>query len=211
MVDIPDSWPIDDEVGDDGPVVPMFPLRDVFLFPGQLLPLHIFEPRYRQMIQDSLDGPGRLLIATVLDDRPGVMAGSPDVQPIAGLGEIGQHHKLPDGRFLIWLVGLARVRVHEAATDTPYRVARFEPMEEVAAIGRGADELQPELQRAIQTRVGQDVELPDSVTTGQLTDILSQCLQLPPSLMAQIYAENRVQERARMVLDAHRKFPSRKR
>ena len=43
--------------------VPLFPLPNVFLFPGQVLPLHIFEPRYRKMIADVLDGPGRIAVA----------------------------------------------------------------------------------------------------------------------------------------------------
>jgi hypothetical protein len=85
MASIPDSWPPEPDefdpagqdatdTGDDGAsrptarfVAPVFPLPGVFLFPGQIMPLHVFEPRYRQMIEDSLDGPGRLVIGTVLE------------------------------------------------------------------------------------------------------------------------------------------------
>ena len=77
-------------------VVPMFPLPGVFLFPGQVMPLHIFEPRYRQMIEDLLDGPGRLVMATILEEQSGADVEHPDVLPVAGLGEIWRHEKLPD-------------------------------------------------------------------------------------------------------------------
>ena len=62
--------------------VPMFPLPGVFLFPSQILPLHVFEERYRQLVEDCLDGPGRILVPTV------VGAGEPPpVLPVAGLGD----------------------------------------------------------------------------------------------------------------------------
>ncbi|HTF88708.1 MAG TPA: LON peptidase substrate-binding domain-containing protein, partial [Planctomycetota bacterium] len=99
-------------------LVPMFPLQDVYLFPGTFIPLHIFEPRYRQMVEDSLDGPGRIVIASPLEDGTGSFAATPPVHPIAGLGEIARHERLEDGRFMIWLAGLTRVRiVGELNTD----------------------------------------------------------------------------------------------
>src|SRR5215468_1542148 len=103
------------------PVVPMFPLPGVFLFPGQLLPLHIFEPRYREMIGDLLDGPGRLVMGTVLPDHESELPGAPPMYPTAGLGEIGRHEHLADGRFNILLVGLSRVSIREVESERLYR------------------------------------------------------------------------------------------
>jgi Lon protease-like protein len=102
---LPQSWP-----PSPGPVhvAPVFPLPGVFLFPLQILPLHIFEPRYRKMIEDSLDGPGRIVLATVPENHAGELDGAPPVLPIAGLGEIARHQRLPDGRFLVWLAAHAR-------------------------------------------------------------------------------------------------------
>src|SRR6185436_5860025 len=84
-------------------LAPMFPLQDVYLFPGTFIPLHIFEPRYRQMVEDSLDGPGRIVIASPLEDETQAPDAQPSVHPIAGLGEIARHERLEDGRFMIWL------------------------------------------------------------------------------------------------------------
>jgi len=207
-MDVPDTWPPDD--GSDAPShnAPVFPLRDVFLFPGQLLPLHIFEPRYRQMIEDSLDGPGRIVMAAPADDQPALPQG-PALPTVAGIGEIVKHTRRSDGRFLIWLLGTGRVHMIEVPSDRLYRQVKYEPAEEVGPTRQEVAVLQEPLRRAITDRVGDALELPESVTIGQLADILGQCLQLPATLMGQIYAETRVTMRARMVLDAHAKFPKR--
>ena len=65
---IPDAWPPAENSG-DAVVVPMFPLPGLFLFPRQLLPLHIHEPRYRRMIEDGLDGPVHCLPKHQLSHR----------------------------------------------------------------------------------------------------------------------------------------------
>jgi len=80
----------------------MMPLPDYYLFPGALVPLHIFEPRFRRMIADLLDTAGRLVLGT-LHGQGAPSDYGPPVFPIAGLGEITSHRKLDDGRYLIWL------------------------------------------------------------------------------------------------------------
>jgi Lon protease-like protein len=210
MTEIPQGWPPED--GSDVPtrLSPVFPLRDVVLFPDVPLPLHVFEPRYRQMVEDSLDGPGRIVMASPAEDLPALPQG-PVLPEIAGVGEIVKHERLPDGRFRVWLVGIGRVRMQEIPSERLYRQVRFEPVEEVRPTRAETAELNDPLHRAILERVGSEVEIPESVTTGQLADILGQVLQLPSTLMTQIYAETRVAARARMVLDAHGKFPIKKR
>src|SRR5690606_11339300 len=111
--------------------VPMFPLGRVFLFPHQVLPLHVFEPRYRAMVADLLDTTGRLVIATVREGERENGPGAPRVLAVAGLGEIMRHEQLPDGRFMIWVLGLTRVRVDEIASDRPYRRVRCAPFAEI--------------------------------------------------------------------------------
>ena len=207
MFEVPSGWP--DRVDIASRTAPVFPLRDVFLFPGQLLPLHIFEPRYRQMIEDGLDGPGRIVIAAPREDEPPTPQG-PQLPAVAGIGEIVRHHRLADGRFLIWILGLGRVRLQEADSDRLYRRVSYDVVEEVGPTRTEIDELLAPLQRAITERVGDGVQLPDSVTIGQLADILGQCTPLPGALMTHIFAETHVTRRARMVLDAHAKFPHKK-
>ena len=109
--------------------IPIFPLPDVVLFPHTLLPLHIFEPRYRQMVRDCLAGDKRLAMALL---RPGWETdyyGRPPIYPIAGAGEIIQHEELPDGRFNILLRGTMRIGITaELPADKSYRVGRARPL-----------------------------------------------------------------------------------
>jgi Lon protease-like protein len=62
------------------PTIPVFPLPNVVLFPNVFLPLHIFEPRYRQMIEDLLDGPGQIVMGTVVEEHADALAGSPRIR-----------------------------------------------------------------------------------------------------------------------------------
>lgn len=111
------AW-YDDAVEDFSGILPLFPLPNVVLFPGQLLPLHIFEPRYRQMVADALAA--ERYIGMVLW-RPGV---TPDIPTIACMGKITHHVPLPDGRSNILLQGIARVRIEKELDGKPYRRAR---------------------------------------------------------------------------------------
>ena len=105
----------------------LFPLPNLVLFPHVVHPLHVFEPRYRQLTADAL-ATDRLLALVLL--RPGWEAdyeGRPAVNPVACLGRIVADQALPDGRCNLLVRGLARVRLHaEVADARPYRTARAE-------------------------------------------------------------------------------------
>src|SRR4051812_18706134 len=114
--------------------IPLFPLPNVVLFPATLLPLHIFEPRYRAMVTDALDG-DRLIGMVML--RPGwepQYERTPDVYSVGCAGFITHADKLPDGRYNIMLRGLEKFRilrerrVHESPAT--YRMAHIESIEE---------------------------------------------------------------------------------
>lgn len=110
-------------------IVPVFPLSSVVFFPNTLLPLHIFEPRYQQMLQDTLND--EKIIAMVLL-KPGwekKYYGNPDVYSIAGMGRIVSSEELDNGRSNIVLYGLKRVKIIEEIGDKPYRLARIEILE----------------------------------------------------------------------------------
>jgi Lon protease-like protein len=193
--------------GPDGPqagaIVPMFPLAAVFLFPGTLMPLHIFEPRYRRMIEDSLDGPGRIVMATVLEGHEDELAGAPPVHHIAGLGEIMRHERLPDGRFLILLAGVSRVLIREVPSRAPYRSVEAIPLREVLPEPPREAELRPRIRRALEQRTRDPVEVPDDLPLGQLVDLLLIRLELPPPEMRELFSLTKVEERARRALDHH--------
>lgn len=108
------------------PLLPLFPLPDVVLFPGVRLLLHIFEPRYRAMTAYALEHEQR--IGLVLP-RPGEepnLAGCPAVHEIGCAGAIAQHERLEDGRFNLVLLGLHRVRIVAEVAQQPFRLARVE-------------------------------------------------------------------------------------
>lgn len=182
--------------------VPVFPLPGAFLFPHQVMPLHVFEPRYRQMIGDLLDGPGRLVIGTQVRGDRETPEHLPAVLPVAGLGEIMRHERLPDGRFQIWVLGLARVRIHEEPSEQPYRLVTCEPFVEIDAAGDEAAELARELHAATSKRLREPLPLPLSAPPGLLADLLLQTLGAPQPLIEQAFAEPSVSARARLVLRA---------
>lgn len=183
----------------NGPV-PLFPLPGVFLFPHQVLPLHIFEERYRTMIADLLDGPGRLVIAAPLLGESSTPGHTPKVIPVAGLGEILRHEKLDDGRYMIWVLGIARVHIQELECETPYRQVEVLPFLETAVPEPQAQVLTRELRDAAAARLKEPLPLPDSTPPGLLADLLMQTLQASRNLIERAFVEPDVQARAQLVL-----------
>jgi Lon protease-like protein len=206
---VPDAWPPASATASK--LVPLFPLPNLFLFPGTVMPLHIFEPRYRQMIEDSLDGPGRLVIGTVLEQYAHELAGCPPVHAVAGLGEIARHERLPDGRFVIMLVGLSRVQIREAPSQRLYRKVEAVPLSEIQ-VGAGDEQrLRKELLEAVLARTpdlrSKVDKLPADMPVGHLADLLLLRMQLPQSAMQPLYSELDVGDRARHALDEHARRP----
>jgi ATP-dependent Lon protease len=116
--------------------LPIFPLPQTVLFPSALLPLHIFEPRYRAMIKDCLATHKALAVALIRDgaereEEDFLIAGAapyrrrqPAIELVAGVGVIIDHVQLADGRYNILLQGRCRVRLEELPFVPPYRRAR---------------------------------------------------------------------------------------
>ena len=103
--------------------VPVMTLPNATLFPQALLPLYIFEPRYRQMLSDALNSHRMLSVAM---QRPGTSRESPS--PIAGLGLIRVSVGHRDGTSHLILQGLARVELEEAVRYRPYRIQKIRPL-----------------------------------------------------------------------------------
>lgn len=195
----------DSDLGSFHNVCRLFPLPGVVLFPHAILPLHIFEPRYRQMTEDALTEGDRLVtIVQQRDHEPDPALGAPVIEEIACLGRIFQHQRLPDGRFNILLLGLKRVRLtRELSTEKLYRLAEAELIEdrEVASPGDTRRNQLHDLFREVLTRTQTtDVDLgallETSLPLGPLTDLIAFSLGLPAAIKQRLLAEPRVGQRA---------------
>ena len=103
--------------------IPVFALPNVVLFPKTYLPLHIFEPRYRAMIDDTVRGGQCIGMALLKEGWESDYYGNPPVYPIGCVGRLVSVQPLPDGRSNILLQGLERFEVGEEHHDKPYRQA----------------------------------------------------------------------------------------
>lgn len=104
-------------------VIAVFPLPGALLLPRARLPLHLFEPRYLQMFEDTLKTPGRLIGMIQPCATPGQDA--PGLHRIGCVGRVTQFSETEDGRYMITLSGISRYRILEEIEGfTPYRRAR---------------------------------------------------------------------------------------
>jgi Lon protease-like protein len=201
----------------------LFPLPNVVLFPHVVQPLHIFEPRYRQMTADALAG-DRLFGMTLL--QPGWetdYAGRPPVHAVGCLGAIVAEQALDDGRFNILLRGVSRFRIEREVPDTKlYRSARISLLDDGSEPG-------PETARKFRRRMlkivppwlsshGVVVEqfrklIKSDVPVGALCDIIAFALPLEVAFKQELLEELCVGKRLRSLMrhlrqeEPERKFP----
>ncbi len=188
--------------------LPIFPLPKVALFPDTVLPLHVFEPRYRALTRYCLDNEWPLAVP-MLSDEPQPEASLPIVLPIAGAGTIRQHQELPDGRFGILLQGSARVRIlSEVATDLPYRIVRAEIVHDTDTMSlQCSEDIQTitDCLSLLRVRIPNLVDaltsLNGETTPGELTNRLASILFRDAQQRQSILSEASVEKRLRLVRD----------
>ena len=165
------------------PTIPLFPLPNVVLFPNVHLPLHIFEPRYREMVSDALDG-DRIIGMVLL--RPGwerSYEGRPPIYSVGCSGVITHAERLADGRYNIVLRGLEKFRVVREDPERAYRVAEVDAILETTTEGDRA-EIRAERRRLEALLVpqpegrGVDPKMPPSMPDEDLVNALAQYLEL---------------------------------
>src|SRR5438874_9716481 len=125
--------------------LPIFPLPGAVLLPYALIPLHVFEPRYRKMVRDCQAGAGVMALANIPAEAR-ASRDPPHVLPVIGAGILARVDPLPDGRSNIVLRGVRRARiVEELSTPEPYRLVRAEalaePPADAAFLERSAEQL----------------------------------------------------------------------
>jgi Lon protease-like protein len=167
--------------------LPIFPLPTVVLFPNVFLPLHIFEPRYRQMVADALDG-DRIIGMVLL--RPGYedsYEGTPPIYLTGCSGLITHAERLDDGRYNLVLRGLEKFAIHNEelpAAGRLYRSAVITPIDETVRAG-DRDQLRQErhkLQNLLTPLFngGFDRRLPEAMPDEDLVNALAQYLEFDP-------------------------------
>jgi hypothetical protein len=188
------------------PTLPIFPLPNVVLFPNVFLPLHIFEPRYVEMVADALEG-DRIIGMVLL--RPGYEAdyeGRPPVYPIGCAGVISHAEPHPDGRYNIVLRGLEKFRIHGEDTSRSYRLAQVQTIMESLAEGDRAV-MRLERRRLESLLVpqpsgrGVDPKVPPSMSDEELVNALAQYLELEPLEKQALLERNGVVDRCRSLID----------
>jgi Lon protease-like protein len=180
-------------------ILPVFPLPKTVFFPHTLLPLHIFEPRYRAMVRDVSEGDGLIVISRAVGNG---------FESLGTVGRLRDLVPLEDGRFNLMLEGLHRVSMVEVACDTAYRQVRVEPRPEhpgtddPAVIERFKLELLAALSILLSVAdagvpVVLNQELPFEVVVNKA------CAGLPvgASLRQQLLAEDNLLERYRRLSD----------
>ncbi len=137
--------------------LPYFPLHAV-LFPHLPLPLHVFEERYRAMARDALapGSPfaGRFVVSMITDGpevvegrEPAIGAEGTRARSIGTVAEVRSADELPDGRWILLVVGIDRAEIDRIDRDGPYPLAEVTVLPEIA--GEGADGLVPRVQQAL--------------------------------------------------------------
>lgn len=191
-------------------VARLFPLPNLVFYPHVMQPLHIFEPRYRQMTADALAGDR--LIALVLP-KPGWeenYAGSPALYSVACLGQVVADQKLEDGRYNLLLRGLSRIRlVEEIVHSKQYRKARVELLVEVPLADAREER---KLRKRLVELAPRSLNHPGPVQTefrkllqsdfplGALADIVAFALALDCQFKQSLLEELEVEERVRRLI-----------
>lgn len=190
----------------------LFPLPNLVLFPHVMQPLHVFEPRYRTMLEESLTGDRLITMGVLAPGWEKDYEGRPPVFPVACLGRVVVSHRLAGGAYNVLLVALRRVRlVEELPPHKCFREARAEicedcyPSQGAASTAR----LQRRLRDAFlailpdlpQAHDQLDQLLSSDVSLGTLTDIISYMLDIDLEAKETLLMETDVHRRAEMLLE----------
>lgn len=193
-------------------VVRLFPLPNVVLFPGVVQALHLFEPRYCELMNDALAGDELITMAFIKPDWAAEVSANPEIAETVCVGKILSHTQLDNGCFNLFLVGTKRARiVTELEMPTPYRMA------EVQILDEDRVEHSPEIVdlrfqivdkfrslvalRPSWNHEALDLFLDDDLPFGQLVDMICYSCGADPVQQQAVLELNNLGTRGRMVLD----------
>jgi Lon protease-like protein len=193
--------------------VPLFPLPNVVLFPRAVLPLHIFEERYKAMTADALAGRRLVAMALLKSGWEKDYYHRPEIEPVVCVGTILSHERLPDGKYNFLLQGTTRARVAREASDAedrPYRVARLEPIVEIHGLEIDLQDEREHLARLFGatalggTPMGRQFRrlLDGTARTGDVADLVAFNYVDSVELKQSLLEEADVRRRVRRVIEA---------
>lgn len=198
-------------------VARLFPLPNLVLYPHVMQPLHIFEERYREMLEDAL-ATDKLIAMSVL--KPGWEPdydSRPPIAEYACLGKVAAHHRLEDGHYNVLLLGVERVRiVQEMDPLRSFRQARVEIVEDCYDFESISDKkrMQEKLLAAFRKHLPCTCQLPEQLEEmlsrhlplGLLTDLAAYTLPLETDVKCRLLSECRVSVRAQTLLEQVRRL-----
>jgi len=201
--------------------LPVFPLPGITLFPHTHLPLHIFEPRYRALMEDTLRKPADMhcfAMGTLVEAANADTLGDPPVSNIVGVGRIIEYSRIPDGRYMLVLQGIGRARLtRELELINGYRVFAGDWLPDVTPDwpGNWSTDLAAELKTHALGLLREDAEkfrklLADQDDLGKLSDLICGYLPMPPEFkLAQLACTNVMERAARAIAQLESMQPSR--
>jgi Lon protease-like protein len=188
----------------------LFPLPGVVLFPHAVLPLHIFEERYKEMTEDALTSDRLVTMVMLRPEAEWKGKGSPRYEEYGCVGRILKYERLADGKFNFLLLGLRRVRLtREVASGKRYRASEFQAIDDLATEGEELEARKADLVRLfrafLEPHGGIDSDLEEIISSplpaGALADILSHALPIPVDMKQGLLAEQQVETRLEELCD----------
>ena len=191
--------------------VRLFPLPDLVMFPHVMQPLHIYEPRYRDLLNAALDSDGLIAMSVLAPGWESDYEGRPPILPHACLGKIVTHQRQDDGHYNVLLLGLRRIRIDsELSAERSYREAKVTLLDDYCYTEKDdtRDALQTELTEKFQaalpsdqpTNPGVQELLSTEIPLGVLTDLVSFAVPLDLKTKCKILGESDIDERAELLL-----------
>jgi uncharacterized protein len=192
--------------------VRLFPLPNLVLYPHVMQPMHLFEPRYKALLEEALESDGLIAISLLKTGWESDYEGRPPLESAATLCRILTYHKTNQETYNILLVGVRRLRIlEELPPDKLFREARVEVLEDQypTTLAERRPALQQQLMsafRQILPKLAEPSEqldqlLGQQISLGMLTDIISYTLDLGLTLKQQLLCEPVVDRRAELLCE----------
>ena len=188
-------------------IIPLFPLPTTVFYPNTSLPLHIFEPRYRNMVEDALNGKGEIGMVLLKPGWESDYQGTPEIMTIGCVGKIPRHSELPEGKYNILLSGLYRFRILNEIKGKAYRQAEVALLKEInnKDLTSEASPIKEQLIRTMQlylknlpdgAKIEEALHMENCQNLAEFVDKITHHFDLPVNKMQEFLEQQDVEKRA---------------